>query len=149
MGEAAALTALAVATVNALAAAWGAWRWWRVEPSTAFWWLARAGQAASVAQVIVAGVLFARDFVPRDGLYWLYVALPVVVAFVGEQFRVAAAEAVLDARDLPDAPAVGRLPDEEQRSVVVAILRREMGVVSLASAVVVFLALRAYATVGS
>jgi hypothetical protein len=53
---------------------------------------------------------------------------------------------VLDARGLEDAQAVGRLDEDGQRSVVLAILRREMGVMTLAAVVVVFLALRAWGT---
>jgi hypothetical protein len=53
---------------------------------------------------------------------------------------------VLDARGLEDAQAVGRLDERGQRSVVLAILRREMGVVALSAAVVTFLSLRALGT---
>jgi hypothetical protein len=54
---------------------------------------------------------------------------------------------VLDARDLEDAQAVGRLPDDEQRSVVLQIVRRELGVMAAAALVIAFLGLRAYGTV--
>jgi hypothetical protein len=53
------------------------------------------------------------------------------------------AEQVLENRELPDAQAVGALPEAEQRSVVVAIMRRELGVMALAALVVAFLSLRA------
>jgi hypothetical protein len=59
----------------------------------------------------------------------------------------AAAQTVLDARGLEDGAAVGRLDEAGQRSVVRAILRREMGVMALAALVVAFLALRAWGTV--
>jgi hypothetical protein len=108
--------------------------------------LARTGQAAAIALAIVAGVLAAMGFQPADGLFWLYALLPVAVSFVAEQFRIASAQTVLDTRELEDPEAVGRLDDAGQRSVVLAILRREMGVVALAAAVVAFLALRAYGT---
>jgi Na+/H+ antiporter NhaB len=146
MHDAAAVAALVTAALNAVAAAFGAWRWWSVAPSRAFWVLARIGQAAAIALAIVAGVLAALGFRPADGLFWLYALLPVAVAFVAEQFRVASAQTVLDARDLDDAEAVGRLDDADQRSVVLAILRREMGVVAMSAGVVAFLALRAYGT---
>ena len=86
-------------------------------------------------------------FAPADGLFWLYALLPVAVGFVAEQLRLAAAQTVLDARGLEDAQAVGRLDEAGQRSVVRAILRREMGVMALAALVVAFLALRAWGTV--
>jgi hypothetical protein len=134
------------AALNAVAAAYGAWRWWSVTPSRAFWVLARLGQAAAIALALVAGVIAAMGFEPADGLFWLYALLPVAVSFVAEQFRIASAQTVLDTRDLDDAQAVGRLDDAGQRSVVLAILRREMGVVAMSAAVVAFLALRAYGT---
>jgi hypothetical protein len=146
MADAAHVTAVATAVVNAVAALYGAWRWWTVAPSRVFWVLARAGQALVVGQAVVAGVLFVRNFLPDDGLYWLYAVLPLVVSFLGEQFRVTSAHTVLDARGLEDAQAVGGLDEAGQRSVVVAILRREMGVVTLAAAAVVFLSLRALGT---
>lgn len=135
--------ALLTAAANALAGAFGAWRWWTVEPSRAFWVLLRAAQVVAVAQALAAGVLAALGFDPADGLYWLYALLPVAVSFVAEQLRALSAQSVLDARGLEDAKAVGRLDDAGQRSVVVAILRREMGVMTIAAAVTVFLALRA------
>src|SRR3954447_7825382 len=146
MADVAAAAALVTAAVNVIAGIFGAWRWWTVSPSRAFWVLARAGQGFAIAQAIVAGVLFVRDFLPADGLYWLYAALPLVVSFLGEQFRVTSAHTVLDARGLKDAQAVGRLDEDGQRSVVLAILRREMGVAALSAAVVVFLSLRALGT---
>jgi len=41
---------------------------------------------------------------------------------------------------------VGRLPEEEQRRIVIEIVRREIGVMALSALVVVFLALRAAGT---
>jgi hypothetical protein len=146
MHDLAAVAALVVAAVNAVAGLFGAWRWWTVAPSRAFWVLARTGQAAAVALAVVAGIGAATGFDPPDGLFWLYALLPVAVGFVAEQFRAAAAQTVLDARELEDARAVGRLDEAGQRSVVLAILRRELGVMALAAIVVAFLALRAYGT---
>ena len=146
MADAVAVTSLVAAGVNALAALWGGWRWWTVEPSRSVWVLVRAGQVAAVALAVVAGVAAVTGFTPTDGLFWLYALLPVAVGVVAEQFRAAAAQTVLDARDLEDAQAVGRLDEAGQRSVVLAILRREMGVMALAALVVAFLALRAYGT---
>src|SRR3954452_21306471 len=146
MADAAAAAALVTAAVNAVAAAFGGWHWWTVAPSRAFWVLARSGQAAALVLAAVAGVAAATGFEPADGLFWLYALLPVVVGFVAEQFRAASAQTVLDARDLENAEAVGRLDEAGQRSVVLAILRRELGVMALSAMVVAFLALRAYGT---
>jgi hypothetical protein len=146
MHDAAAFAALAVAALNGVAAAFGGRKWWVVSPTRAFWVLVRSGQVAAVALAAVAGVLAVRGFDPADGLFWLYALLPVAVGFVAEQFRATSAQTVLDARDLEDAAAVGRLDEAGQRSVVLAIVRREMGIVALGAAVVAFLALRAYGT---
>lgn len=132
-----------MAAVNAVAGLVGAWKWWTVAQSRAFWALLRAGQLAIVVQAVAAGVMAAAGYDPGDGLFWLYALLPVAVSFVAEQLRALAAQSVLDARGLEDAKAVGRLDEAGQRSVVVAILRREMGVMTISAAVVVFLALRA------
>ncbi len=117
-----------------------------MSPSRVFWILARAGQIASGALAVVAGILALGGHEPADGLFWLYAVLPAVVSFVAEQFRIASAQTVLDARDLEDAQAVGRLDEQGQRSVVLAIVRREIGVMALAALVVAFLALRAAGT---
>jgi hypothetical protein len=146
MTQVAQVAALVVAAVNAAAGALGALRWWTVAPSRAFWILCRAGQATSVGQAAVAGVLALAGFDPGTGLYWLYALLPVAVSFIAEQLRISAAQTVLDARGLEDAQAVGRLGEADQRSVVLAILRREMGTMTLAALVTVFLALRAAGT---
>jgi hypothetical protein len=125
----------------------GAVCWWFVRESRAFWVLVRAGQAVAVAQAAVAGVLAALGFDPADGLYWLYALLPVVVGFFAEQLRIVAAEQVLERLGLEGADEVRKLPEDRQRSVVVSILRREMGVMAIAALVVCFLALRGVTTV--
>lgn len=137
------LAAWATLAVNAVAGAYAGWRWWQVRPSAAAWPLLRAGQAVAVVQAVVAGGLFAAGYEPRDGLYWLYALLPVAIALIAEQLRVASAEQVLENRGLENAQAVGDLDEDQQRSVVLAIVRREVGVVALAAGVVAFLALRA------
>jgi hypothetical protein len=141
------LIALCVAIVNGAAGIVSALLWWRVEPRPYAWVLIRAGQATAVAQALAAGVLAATGLHPGDGLYWLYALLPVAVGFVAEQLRLASAQTVLDARDLEDAQAVGRLPADQQRSVVLQIVRRELGVMAAAALVIAFLGLRAAGTV--
>jgi hypothetical protein len=121
----------------------GAWRWYRVETSEWFWRLLRAGQATLVVEVLLGAVLLLDGRRPDGDLHYVYGLLPLAVSFAAEQLRVSAADTVLAARGLDGAEAVGRLSQEDQRSVVVAILRRELGVMALAALVVVGLALRA------
>ena len=134
--------ALATLAVNGLAAAFAGWRWWSVEPHDAVWPMLRAGQVVAGLWALAAGVLALSGFQPTDRLYWLYALLPVAVGLIAEQLRIASAEQVLEQRGLGDAQEVGALPESGQRSVVLAIVRREIGVMALAALVVAFLALR-------
>lgn len=147
MTDAAHILAVLVAVSNGLAGIVSAILWWRVEPQPSAWVLIRTGQAFAILQALGAGVLAATGLDPDDGLYWLYALLPVAVGFVAEQLRLASAQQVLDVRGLEDAQAVGRLPADDQRSVVLQIVRREMGVMAAAALVTCFLALRALGTV--
>ena len=137
------IAAWATLAANGLAGAYAGWGWWRVRPAARAWPLLRAAQAVAIAQALAAGGLYVAGYEPEDGLYWLYALLPVAIGLIAEQLRLVSAEQVLENRDLEDARAVGALPEDEQRSVVLAIVRREMGVMALAAGVVAFLALRA------
>jgi hypothetical protein len=132
-----------VAAANALAAAWGADAWWRVRTSRTFWPLLRVAQALVLVQLVAIGIVLLTGRRPADDLYYLYSGLPVLVAFFAEQLRVIAARTVLDRRGLQDGRAVGRLPEAEQRSVVLEIVRREVGVMAVSAAAVMGLAVRA------
>jgi hypothetical protein len=143
LGIATTIAGAAVAALFALAGVLGASRWYRVERSRAFWVLLRAAQAALVGYVSLVGVLVATGRRPADNLFYVYALLPVAVSFVAEQLRIAAASTVLDARGLQDAKAVGRLDEAGQRSVVTAILRRELGAMALAALVIAGLLVRA------
>jgi hypothetical protein len=141
---------LAVAAFNLVPGLVGAAVWYRGDPEAsagrAFWLLVRVGQGAALTLAVAVGSLALAGHSPREGLFYLYALLPLAVAFVAEQLRVASAQSVLDQHELPDAAAVGALPAEEQRALVGAILRREMAVMTLSALVVVFLALRAAST---
>lgn len=136
----------AAIAINVAAGLYGAWLWWRVTPSSVwFWRVLRAGQAIVVVQAALGGVL---ELTGRKapGLHVLYGVLPLLVAFIAEQLRLASAQMVLDARGFASAQDVGALPEEEQHSIVVAILRREVGVMTLSALVVVGLLARAAGT---
>jgi hypothetical protein len=148
MTDAAQTAALVAAAVNLVVAVWGGVLWYRAaDAGRAVWRAIRVAQATLVLHALVVGALYLGGLNPADDLYVLYVGLPIAVSFVAEQFRALAAETVLEARGLPDAAAVGELDEAAQRSVVTAILRRELGVMVVACGVAVFLLLRAYSTV--
>lgn len=129
-------------TTSAVAGLWGAWHWFRVEPSDAFWKLLRLSQAVVLLTALHGGVLLLLG-TEVDGLHLLYGTLPLAVSLIGEQLRLLAAQTVLDTRGVPDAHAMRGLPEADQRSIVLAIVRREMGVMTAAALVTVVLALRA------
>jgi hypothetical protein len=143
--------ALAVAALNAIPALLGGWLWYNGVASArgslnAFWVLLRVGQGSALTLALAVGSLAVAGKYSSDHLFYLYALLPLAVGFVAEQLRVASAQTILDQRDLPDAEAVGALPEREQRRIVAAIVRRELGVMTLSALVVVFLALRAAST---
>jgi hypothetical protein len=129
------------------AGGWGSWCWWRVRQSRWFWILLRAGQGVIVVQIALGGVLVLLGHKPSS-LHVLYGLLPVLVSFVAEQLRIAAAQMVLDSRGFESAAEVGKLGDQDQRAVVVAIVQREIGVMALAAIVIVVLLARAAGTAG-
>jgi hypothetical protein len=128
-----------VIAVNLAAGVLGTWAWWRERHVPAFWWLLRAGQAL-VGLEAVDGALLLLDGRELPRLHLIYGLVPLAVAFVAEQLRLASADIVLQQRDLEGRADVEKLPPEEQQGLVRAILRRETGVMA-ASAVVVFLLL--------
>ncbi|HEX5307908.1 MAG TPA: hypothetical protein VFW38_02380 [Solirubrobacteraceae bacterium] len=135
-----------MAAANAVPALLGAWRWHRDENSRGFWITLRVGQAAALAYAVVVGVLVVAGHSAGEQLFYLYALLPLAVAFVAEQLRIASAQTILDQRGLEGAQAVGALPEPEQHAIVAAIVRREMGVMTLSALVVIFLAWRAAET---
>ena len=127
------------------AALWGGWCWYRVRQSRVFWWLLRGGQVAVVVEAAIGGVLLILGK-HESSLHLIYGLLPLLVSFIAEQLRIASAQMVLDSRGLEGSAAVGKLPESEQRVVVIAILQREMGVMVLAALVMCVLLIRAAGT---
>ena len=133
---------VALIAINAAAGAWGAWCWWRRREGRGFWPLLRAGQGVVMLQAVDGAILLAlgRDL---PDLHLIYGLVPLGVSFVAEQLRLVSADTVLAQRGLEGRADVEALPHAEQRDLVRAILRREMGVMAASALVVVFLALRA------
>jgi hypothetical protein len=141
---------IAVAALNAISGLLGGWIWYGGETTEratrAFWVSLRIGQGSALALALAVGSLAAAGHYSSEHLFYLYALLPLAIAFVAEQLRVASAQTILDQRGLEDAQAVGGLPESEQHAVVAAVVRREIGVMALSALVVVFLALRAAGT---
>jgi hypothetical protein len=143
--------ALVVAALNAASGLLGAWIWYRGETNdrrwaNVFWVMLRVGQGSALTLAVAVGSLAAAGKDASEQLFYLYALLPLAIAFVAEQLRVTSAQTILDQRGLPDAQAVGTLPEPEQRTLVAAVVRREVGVMACSALVVVFLALRAAGT---
>ena len=136
---------IAAVGLSLAAGLWGAWRWWRAEPSRLFWRLLRGAQAALVIEAVLGGILLLAGDRPDDDLHYVYGLTPLLVSFAGEGLRIGSAETVLEARGLESSDDVRGLPEPEQRAVVRQIMRREMGVMRLAALVMCGLAARAFA----
>lgn len=137
-----ALAGFAAVLVLAVAAIVGGWCWWRRRPSRVFWWTLRAGQALVVVQAALGALLLLAGRRTGD-LHLVYGLLPIAVSFFAEQLRISAAATVLAGRGFESAAEVGELAQDEQREVVMSVLRRELGVMTVAAAVMAALALRA------
>jgi hypothetical protein len=144
--DAAVWGALVLAAWNGLVGIFGLVRWYLASPSREFWIGMRIGQALAVAYAALAGILYLGGSRPSSGLYWLYALLPIAIGFVAEQLRLVSADQVLANREIEDAQEIAALPEDEQQGIVLAILRREMGIMALAALVVCGLALRAAGT---
>ena len=128
--------------VNLAAGLWGAYGWWRHRHVRGFWPLLRVGQGLVILQAVGGAVLLlmGRDLPP---LHLIYGLVPLGVSFIAEQLRLAAADTVLAQRDLEGRADVEALAPAEQRALVRAILRREMGVMATSAVVVAALGVRA------
>jgi hypothetical protein len=133
---------VALIAANLAAGAWGAWCWWRVRDAPGFWPLLRVGQGLVVVEAVDGAVLLVMGRELPE-LHLIYGLVPLGVAFLAEQLRLAAADTVLGQRGLEGRADVERLPADEQRRLVRAILRREMGVMAASALVVTVLAVRA------
>lgn len=124
---------------NLTAGVWGGVAWLRNEATVGFWYALRVAQVTVVAQAMIGLILVFSGNVAQD-LHYLYGALPLLVSFLAELVRAGAAQQELGALDFK------ALPEQRQRQLALAIVRREMGIMSVACLVITFLALRAAGT---
>ena len=138
-----AILGVALTALFGVAGLLGGWRWWRAQDSPGFWRALRLAQGLVVVQAVLGGALLLAGRRPDDKLHYLYGLLPLVVGFVAEQLRLAAADTVLAARGMSSSAEVGSLPAAEQQSLVRGILQRELGVMCLGAVVAFGLCIRA------
>jgi heme A synthase len=128
--------------LNLVAGLAGGIAWYRDRPSIPFWYLLRAAQVAVFLQALLGGLLVVTDHEPKEGLHYLYGILPLVVSFIAEGARLDAAQ-----REVGDLDPESLTPDE-QESLALSIVRREMGIMAVSCGVIFFLGLRAAGTSG-
>ena len=140
MAEVHLVVGVGVVAMNLVAGGWGGVAWLRDQPSVAFWYMLRAAQVAVVIQVLLGGLLVFDGREAADGLHYVYGILPLPVSLLAETARAGAAQRELGDIDFEELPA------ERQRSLALAIVRREMGIMAMSCLVILFLALRAAGT---
>jgi hypothetical protein len=96
---------------------------------------------------VLAAVALLSGYDAPSSLLYLYLILPLVVSILAEQLRLAAAQTILDQRGMDSAREMEELDEAGQRSIVLAIIGREIGILALAGFVIAFLALRVLGTV--
>jgi hypothetical protein len=132
----------ALIVLNLAAFALGGVAWLRGRPSIPFWYLLRAAQASVFLQALLGGLLLFTGHQAGEDLHYLYGILPLVVSFIAEGARAGAAQRELGGLDFES------LSGEDQESLALAIVRREMGIMAVSCGVIFFLALRAATTSG-
>lgn len=131
---------IALISLNLAAFAVGGIAWLRKRSSIPFWYLLRAAQVAVFLQALLGGLLVFGGHEASDDLHYLYGLLPIVVSFLAEGARTGAA-----ARELGEVE-FEELPADTQQALALAIVRREMGIMTVSCGVILFLGLRAAGT---
>jgi len=128
--------------LNLVAGAVGGLAWLRDRPSIRFWYLLRAAQVSVFIQAMLGGLLLFTGHEAGESLHYLYGILPLFVSFIAEGARAGAAQREIGETDFESLAA------EQQQSLALAIVRREMGIMAVSCGVIFFLALRAATTSG-
>ena len=140
MAEVHLVVGVALIGLNLLAAAWGGVAWLRRRASISFWYMLRAAQVSVFIQVMLGALLVVTGHEAADGLHYLYGVLPLPVSLLAEAARTGAAEREIGELEFET------LPGDQQRTIALAIVRREMGIMTVSCIVIFFLALRAAGT---
>jgi hypothetical protein len=140
MSEVHLVAGVALLALNLLAAAWGGVAWLRDHASIAFWYLLRAAQVSVFVEVLLGTLLVVTGHEAAYGLHYVYGVLPLPVSLLAEAARTGAAEREIGELEFETLPAA------RQRAIALAIVRREMGIMTVSCIVIFFLALRAAGT---
>jgi ABC-type phosphate transport system auxiliary subunit len=140
MSEVHLVVGVSLIALNLLAAAWGGVAWLRDRASIAFWYMLRAAQVSVFVQVMLGALLVVTGHEAADGLHYVYGVLPLPVSLLAEAARTGAAEREIGELEFETLPA------DRQRTIALAIVRHEMGIMTVSCIVIFFLALRAAGT---
>ena len=140
MDEVHLVAGVALIALNLLAGAWGGVAWLRDNASIAFWYLLRAAQVSVFIQVMLGSLLVVTGHEAANGLHYVYGVLPLPISLLAEAARTGAAEREIGELEFETLPA------ERQRTIALAIVRREMGIMTMSCLVIFLLALRAAGT---
>lgn len=129
---------VAVLLSNVAAGAWGAIAWLTNRASVTFWYILRAAQVSVVVQVLLGAVLLALGHQADEPIHYMYGSAPLLINLFAEGMRAGAAQ-----REIPEGVAFETLGSTEQRTIALRIVRREMGVMTIAALLIVAFAFRA------
>jgi len=129
---------VAVLVLNLVAGVWGGIAWLTERPSVSFWYLLRAAQISVILQVLLGVLLLIAGHEAEDPLHYMYGSAPLLVNLIAEGLRAGSAQ-----KELPEGVDFATLGTNEQRTIALRIVRREMGVMTLAALLIVAFAFRA------
>ena len=132
---------IAVMASNLGVGVYGAACWARATPSVWFWYVLRAAQVLVVVQVGLGLALLGTDHRAPDDLHYLYGLSPLLVTLFSEGMRVGAGQ-----REIEEAGDYEAMEESERRALVLRVLRREMGVMTVGALLIGTLSLRALGT---
>jgi hypothetical protein len=130
---------VALIAANLVAGVWGGLDWLQRRPTPGFWYALRIAQATVILQALL-GLALVFTGSEGDELHILYGSLPLVVSLLAELIRIGSAQQEFGDLD------IHALPEERQTEIALAIVRRDTGIMAVASLVIFFLALRAAGT---
>lgn len=138
MAEVHLVTGIVMMALNLVAGLWGAAAWASSRASVSFWYVLRAAQVSVIVQVLLGALLLVAGREATDAIHYMYGTAPLVVNLFAEGMRAGAAH-----RELPEDVEFETLPAGEQRAIALRIVRREMGIMTIACLLIVAFAVRA------